>query len=158
MLWLSNDGSILTDLNGTNTIIFAGSGSTQSYRFNTMDFIKARILNLVDTGQLEFSQTGDRAFALTGTGSASTFTTTLAKGAAPAHNYVVEGDQILHSRLYVSNPTVTSAAPSIIAGAGSPEGAVTARIGSIYQRSDGGVGTSLYVKESGTGNTGWAAK
>lgn len=46
----------------------------------------------------------------------------------------------------------------LIAGSGSPEGAVTAKIGSIYMRTDGGAVTSLYVKESGTGNTGWAAK
>jgi len=43
-------------------------------------------------------------------------------------------------------------------GAGSPEGAVTARIGSTYCRTDGGAATSFYVKESGTGNTGWVAK
>lgn len=43
-------------------------------------------------------------------------------------------------------------------GSGSPEGVVTGIVGSIYQRTDGGVGTSFYVKESGTGNTGWSAK
>lgn len=43
-------------------------------------------------------------------------------------------------------------------GVGSPEGVVTAAVGSLYTRSDGGVGTTLYVKQSGTGNTGWAAK
>jgi len=43
-------------------------------------------------------------------------------------------------------------------GAGSPEGVVTAGIGSTYRRRDGGAGTSFYVKESGTGNTGWVAK
>ncbi len=43
-------------------------------------------------------------------------------------------------------------------GSGSPEGAVTAGIGSTYRRTDGGAGTSFYVKESGTGNTGWVAK
>ena len=43
-------------------------------------------------------------------------------------------------------------------GSGSPEGAVTAPVGSLYSQSDGGSGTSLYVKESGSGNTGWAAK
>jgi hypothetical protein len=43
-------------------------------------------------------------------------------------------------------------------GTGSPEGVVTAGIGSIYSRTDGGASTSLYVKESGTGNTGWTAK
>jgi hypothetical protein len=43
-------------------------------------------------------------------------------------------------------------------GAGSPEGVVTAPVGSLYSRSDGGLLTSLYVKQSGTGNTGWAGK
>lgn len=43
-------------------------------------------------------------------------------------------------------------------GAGTPEGAVTAPIGSLYTRTDGGANTTLYVKESGTGNTGWVAK
>jgi hypothetical protein len=43
-------------------------------------------------------------------------------------------------------------------GAGSPEGVVTAPVGTAYLRSDGGANTTLYVKESGTGNTGWVAK
>lgn len=43
-------------------------------------------------------------------------------------------------------------------GAGSPEGAVTAPVGSLFTRTDGGASTTLYVKESGTGNTGWIAK
>jgi hypothetical protein len=43
-------------------------------------------------------------------------------------------------------------------GAGTPEGAVTAPVGSMYTDTTGGAGTTLYVKESGTGNTGWAAK
>lgn len=43
-------------------------------------------------------------------------------------------------------------------GTGSPENVVTANIGTIYFRADGGAGTSIYVKESGTGNTGWVGK
>ncbi len=48
-------------------------------------------------------------------------------------------------------------------GEGSPEGLVTADQGSLYLRSDGGAGTTLYVKESGgTGysatSTGWVGK
>jgi len=43
-------------------------------------------------------------------------------------------------------------------GSGSPEGAVTGTVGSLYTRTDGGAGTTLYVKETGSGNTGWAAK
>lgn len=50
------------------------------------------------------------------------------------------------------------ATAKIIMGSGSPEGVFTAGIGSLFLRTDGGAGTALYVKESGTGNTGWVAK
>ena len=43
-------------------------------------------------------------------------------------------------------------------GTGTPEGVVTAPVGSLFTRTDGGAGTTLYVKQTGTGNTGWAAK
>lgn len=43
-------------------------------------------------------------------------------------------------------------------GAGSPEGVITAPVGALYTRTDGGENTTLYVKESGAGNTGWVAK
>jgi len=45
-----------------------------------------------------------------------------------------------------------------LANSGSPEGVVIAPVGSLYSRTNGGAGTSFYVKESGTGNTGWVAK
>lgn len=43
-------------------------------------------------------------------------------------------------------------------GSGTPEGAVTAPVGSLFTRTDGGANTTLYVKESGSSNTGWVAK
>lgn len=43
-------------------------------------------------------------------------------------------------------------------GSGTPEGVVTAPVGSMFTRTDGGASTTLYVKESGSGNTGWVAK
>lgn len=44
-------------------------------------------------------------------------------------------------------------------GVGDPESVITAPVGTLYLRTDGGAGSTLYVKESdGTGNTGWAAK
>lgn len=52
----------------------------------------------------------------------------------------------------------TTSAPGIMSGTGTPEGAVAAPIGSLFLRTDGGAGTSLYVKQSGTGNTGWVGK
>lgn len=48
--------------------------------------------------------------------------------------------------------------PTISSGTGTPEGAVTASVGSIFLRTDGGASTTLYVKESGAGNTGWVGK
>lgn len=45
--------------------------------------------------------------------------------------------------------------PSIRAGANSPEGVVSAAVGSIFLRSDGASGTTVYTKVSGSGNTGW---
>lgn len=46
--------------------------------------------------------------------------------------------------------------PKITIGAGAP--AVAAPVGSLYLRTDGGAGSTLYVKESGTGTSGWVAK
>ena len=58
-----------------------------------------------------------------------------------------------------SSDGTLSVTPKWTSGVGSPEGVITASIGSIYSRSDGSTGTSLYVKESnGSGATGWIAK
>lgn len=46
----------------------------------------------------------------------------------------------------------------VLSGTGSPEGAVSAPVGSTFHRTNGGAGTCFYVKESGSGNTGWVAK
>lgn len=44
-------------------------------------------------------------------------------------------------------------------GTGTPESVVTAPIGSVFRRTNGGAATTLYVKESGaSSNTGWIAK
>lgn len=49
-------------------------------------------------------------------------------------------------------------AAKITSGTGTPEGVVTGNVGDLFLRTDGGAGTCFYVKESGSGNTGWAAK
>ncbi len=58
-------------------------------------------------------------------------------------------------RLNTQNHTTSA---GIQSGIGDPNGQVTASVGSMYLRQDGGPGTTLYIKELGTGNTGWAAK
>ena len=53
---------------------------------------------------------------------------------------------------------LANSAPIITTNAGTPEGVVTAVPGSICLNTSGGAGTSLYVKQTGTGNTGWVGK
>ena len=48
--------------------------------------------------------------------------------------------------------------PLLFSGTGSPEGVVMSNPGAIYLNQSGGADTTLYVKESGDGNTGWTAK
>jgi hypothetical protein len=49
-------------------------------------------------------------------------------------------------------------APLKLKGTGSPEGVLAANVGTTYINLSGGVGSTFYVKETGTGNTGWTAK
>lgn len=69
---------------------------------------------------------------------------------------------VTNNRFSVTNGSVLmpngSGTPGIYSYNGSPENNVTANAGSICLDSTGGAGTSLYVKESGSGNTGWVAK
>jgi hypothetical protein len=64
-------------------------------------------------------------------------------------------------RIIFQMPTITRGAANIngvtiFTGSGTPEGVVTANVGSMFLRLNGGSGSTLYVKESGTGNTGWS--
>jgi hypothetical protein len=47
---------------------------------------------------------------------------------------------------------------SLFITSGTPEGAITAPVGSLAINKTGGAGTAFYVKESGAGNTGWVGK
>jgi hypothetical protein len=56
------------------------------------------------------------------------------------------------------NQTPSSFHPPILYGTGTPESAVAAPVGTLFMRLDGSTSTTLYVKTSGTGNTGWTPK
>lgn len=47
---------------------------------------------------------------------------------------------------------------ALYAGAGNPNGVVTANPGSLYLNNAGGAIATLWVKETGVANTGWIAK
>lgn len=64
---------------------------------------------------------------------------------------------------FLDNPEATGIAKGrtevdgvrTLSGTGSPEGTVTAPVGSIYRQSDGAIGNQEWRKTSGTGTTGW---
>src|SRR5678815_3387961 len=69
------------------------------------------------------------------------------------------------TNVWVTHPAVPTLIGGNRLGAGAlysctntPEGAITENIGAMALRRNGGAGTTLYIKESGTGNTGWTAK
>lgn len=56
-----------------------------------------------------------------------------------------------------ANLRLGASGPLFAFGAGSPEGSISAPVGSLWLRTDGGAGTSIYIKENGSGATGWSA-
>ena len=108
-------------------------------------------LNVKTTGTSRFGVLGNGAILL---------------GNSSVAPFIATNDHHATSKKYVDD-AISSATfdnvelvggPVWSSGTGSPEGVVTASVGSLYSRTDGGADTTLYVKESGTGNTGWAAK
>ncbi len=61
------------------------------------------------------------------------------------------------STLTGTTSIIVGATPTLTSGTGSPEGVKTAPVGSVFLRTDGSTGTTVYIKESGVGNTGWVA-
>lgn len=87
------------------------------------------------------------------------YSTTLSGGAVLGDNITAQncGGQFFGSSSRRGQVLNLKRALYDIEGTGSPEAAVTAGIGSIYRRIDGSDGAALYIKSSGSGNTGWDA-
>lgn len=66
--------------------------------------------------------------------------------------------QFLKTGLQILTANYDTKLANVFTGRGSPQGTVAAPVGAIYLRLDGGTSTTFYVKESGTGSTGWVAK
>lgn len=67
-------------------------------------------------------------------------------GGGPDGVVNIAGDLIVTGTVSLSN---------LIVGAGTPEGSVAATVSTIFQRTDGGAGNSVYFKQSGAAATGW---
>ena len=87
-------------------------------------------------------------------------------------NYVkISGSAVLGARILIMHNRQSASSSNFtwywdrnvlrgifVSDSGAPNGAVSASPGSLYLNTNGGATTTLYVKESGTGNTGWVAK
>jgi hypothetical protein len=137
-----------------NTVNSASGGHAAEIRFNLReleDTTRNAVIRAVTTGS--FGSDPALSF-LTSSGTAGTPTERLR--VAPAGDVTVSTGNLV---IGTAGKGVTlPGGITWTSGSGSPEGVVTAPIGSLYSRSDGGLLTSLYVKESGSGNTGWVGK
>ncbi len=79
---------------------------------------------------------------------------------APINNETLR--QLIQSVYYlwdaVNRTQWTIGETTIYTGTGTPENNQAGNVGDLFLRTDGGASTSIYVKESGTGDTGWTAK
>ncbi len=79
-----------------------------------------------------------------------------AEGAAVVGTPVVSANNINPATIGLEFSSVNQGSNiKIQYGTATPEGSITAGIGSLFINKSGGAGTTLYVKQTGTGNTGW---
>jgi hypothetical protein len=121
---------------GNNPIILSNSGT------NPLAKVKGEDSSVADGGSL-LLEGGESTFSAGGD-------VIITSGSGVSSDGLIRlvGDIILTGS--ISGTLVFSS------GIGSPEGSVTAPVGSLYQRLNGGSGNALYVKISGVGNSGWA--
>lgn len=118
--------------NGTQDAANGMMGVTKSDRFQLR-----RVVGGVDIGSA--FQVDPTSLLLTSDASAVTAEILRASGAA----------------YFGTVRTGGSTGPRWSSGVGSPEGVVTDAVGSLYSNTTGAPGSTLYIKESGAGNTGW---
>jgi hypothetical protein len=129
------DGTIWTNAAGTVRLITENANPT----------LKLEADDLASGGTLELWIGGSKRW-------------TLNNGALfPEANYDVGTSVKPVQVLYVGGAGIHLDDRLIIEGAGTPEGVHNGPVGSIFLRSDGASGTTIYTKTTGAGNTGWAA-
>lgn len=147
---LYTDSSLTTAVAGNGaytsggTVVVAGTSGVRTV------YTGCQAVNFTDS-TADFAQADYIACAITSgstqsTGSSKTFLNTTIGGLL---TYVANTLQA--GLAAIGGQTITW-------GAGTPEGAITAPVASLYLRTNGGASTTLYVKETGSGNTGWVAK
>jgi hypothetical protein len=142
-----------------NTVLHMKRGPVFDSNFNKLTSSKFVIPNVLQDGTgvigvltVDHPSANQYDFTASGGGSPALFNFNSTDGVA---KFTVDGGYYLGTPAEVAGGT----AVAILRGTGTPEGAVNAVVGSHFHRTDGGAGTSFYVKESGgSGSKGWVAK
>lgn len=126
----SEEGGIVEYIQSGGGTITATTGKYGAYTSTTQDFgIGMALTSTVPSARLHVSDTTPTVAKFENTGTTNV-----------AANFTHSTDNC-----------------SVFAGTGDPESSITANVGSLFLRTDGAANTALYVKETGTGNTGWSA-
>lgn len=168
----SHERVIATTLTGGDKTLSWGDGSFYIVDSSTTRNITINPNPVYSIGTIwEFIATGSQTVTITA-GSVTVILNETGKGANRTRIYYDGSFRVLElnrttglndyastfSAVQTFSSGIKVGTASYLNGTGSPEGVVTAPVGSLYTRTDGGAGSTLYVKESGTGNTGWVAK
>jgi hypothetical protein len=158
LLFVSSTGSLLArDLGLTrNTfsaqsrgLVVAGSAAINGGRF----FVPSGVpVENIGTGQLKLygvriDPSSNVDLKRSSTGTIETFST----------DYATETGGIIDRPIRTDALTLDNTC-RILTGTGTPEGVIAAPVCSLFLRQDGTATTTLYVKTTGTGTTGWTAK
>ena len=142
-------------------ITAAGSGYTSA---PTLDFSAGAGTGAAATAVVGIPLLNGKIITLVGYGAAFSVTpgTSIKLPGSTTNKLAINNQGVLRLRgsqgVWVPESFQMPGSAVVLTGSGSPEGVVTASVGALFLRTDGGTSTTLYVKTSGTGNTGWTAK
>ena len=139
--------------------VFIDSPTTNAYVFITGNTIAdvQRPYSIYSAGAMTFNYLFATNNNLSLAGSNINSSVWSVEGAAVIGTSVVSANNINPATVGLEYSVVNqSSSISVQYGTATPEASITAGIGSLFINKSGGAGTTLYVKQSGTGNTGWA--
>ncbi len=137
----ANGNPVHISVIGVSAVNTVGSGAAVLYEENQLGHAAAWTISGVTSVNYPLAFSSAKTSVTSASGRIKYMTT---DDPANTYAYSPELEMMSNAKLWV--------------GSGDPEGNVTAGVGSLYLRTSGGSLTTLYVKESGTGNTGWIGK
>lgn len=162
LIWPYGDVTINEKLNLSDSLIFENEGKAVNFHLYSFDeegtIVYEPQLEILTTqsGSNDFGRLQMSSQSLNYFGSSANASFSVGSNGRLIVNDLASGFTValapLQKAIQLNN------AVYVMTGTGSPEGLVSAPRGSLYLRSDGGSGTSLYVKESGVSTSGWIAK